>query len=143
MYSDTVSSIIKDYNNRLKLFKNPQDVIKLYNLKLLPENEEHNLLLGRSFLIKNNSIIEINSTFTKDLETDESLKEYNFYWSDKKLYHVIIITMHNIYKSDLNAFRNPNPFLGSKEMISFSIEKLESFIKAMKISGFSCYRSVS
>jgi hypothetical protein len=141
---DFIQELKTDIIKYKKKCKNSQNFIKDKSLvQINLKNVPINIYIGVLYLIKNNTIIEINNIFSInniDNNTKSKYIEYIFYKTPPiTATYKSIITFINIELNDISNFNNTSQFLEKDEIITYSTENTNKFISILIKNGFLLY----
>jgi hypothetical protein len=86
---------------------------------------------GTIYLIKNQSIVES--------QTGLVLERPNLFSNEMEMRWKGVITFHNLLAKDVAEFENPQRFLGREELVTYSMERAEGFLKNLMGVKFEVY----
>ncbi len=117
-----------------KEFIKSRSLEKYRDVDLNIDNLPVQSIYGTSFMIKNNSIIQISSCFT----TDDDL---NITFDTKKVQceYKSTVIFHNIDIIDISNFSKINQFKNKAHIYAYSIDDITDFICVLSKGGFIMY----
>lgn len=132
-----IKELITSINDNIKLFHNGVHYIDANNLVphrgniTISDHLPSCVYYGTCWLIKNNSILQINSGDVYE-SIDIRLPSMRVHWQ-------CVVTVHNLDLHDVSNFANTDTFNGMDELTSQNSEKSNNFILALINNGFKLY----
>lgn len=128
--SEFIQQLKKDITVYKNIYSNAKKFIEWKQLKKISIDLE--IYFGVFYLIKNNSILEINSRFCSD-DIDLRIR------GDRIPYYKCSIDFHNLAYTDIKKLTSADSIIKLDKLSSMEIDRSISFIKVLESIGFEAW----